>query len=184
VVGFSTGGALSLLLSAAKPEQVDAVVSICAPIEFRNKNMRFVPIMHGANRVVRWLSKYEGLIPFRQNESEHPHINYRNMPIRSLYELTRLVAYLKDQLEHVSCPTCIIQSATDRVVDPVSATIAFDLVGSPDKEIHWIESERHGILNEDIGGTHSLLLDFIERAAARNTQAHTDPVNHRTDSYA
>ena len=184
VVGFSTGGALSLLLSAGKPEQVDAVVSICAPIEFRNKNMRFVPIMHGANRIVRWLSKYEGLIPFRQNESEHPQINYRNMPIRSLYELTRLVAHLKEQLEHVSCPVCIIQSAADRVVDPESATIAFDLMGSPDKEIHWIESERHGILNEDIGGTHALLIEFIERTAGRNTQAHIDPGNHRTDSYA
>ena len=106
---------------------------------------------------------------FRQNESEHPQINYRNMPIRSLYELTRLVAHLKKQLEHVSCPVCIIQSAADRVVDPVSATIALDLMGSSDKEIHWIESERHGILNEDIGGTHTLLLEFIERTAARST---------------
>lgn len=184
VVGFSTGGALSLLLSGAKPEQVDAVVSICAPIEFRNKNMRFVPIMHGANRVVRWLSKYEGLIPFRQNESEHPHINYRNMPIRSLYELTRLVAHLKDQLKQVSCPVCIIQSTADRVVDPVSATIAYDLVGSQDKEIHWVESERHGILNEDIGGTHALLLDFIKRAATQSVQIHIDPSDNRTDSYA
>ncbi len=167
VVGFSTGGALSLMLAARKVDQVDAAISVCAPLKFRNKNMRFVPLMHGANRVVRWLSKYEGLIPFRPNESEHPHINYRNMPIRGLYELTRLVAQLKEDLEYVTCPVSIVQGAEDQVVDPVSATIAYERIGTKDKELHWVSSERHGILNENIGGTHGLLLDFIAKTAKR-----------------
>lgn len=165
VIGFSTGGALGLVLSANRLDHVEAVAAVCAPLKFRNKNMRFVPLMHGANRIVRWLSKYEGLMPFRPNESEHPQINYRNMPIRSLYELTRLVAHLKSELGKVSCPVCIVQSTGDRVVNPSSATIAYDLVQTRDKEIHWIESTRHGILNEDIGGTHALLLDFVDRVA-------------------
>lgn len=172
VVGFSTGGALSLMLAARKIDQIDAAVSVCAPLKFRNKNMRFVPLMHGANRVVRWLSKYEGLIPFRPNESEHPHINYRNMPIRGLYELTRLVAQLKADLEYVACPVCIVQGTQDRVVDPVSATIVYNLAGTVDKELHWVESERHGILNEDVGGTHELLLEFIARTADRTDHPH------------
>ena len=184
VVGFSTGGALGLLLSARRTERVEAVASICAPIKFRNRNMRFVPLMHGANRVVRWVSKYEGLMPFRLNESEHPHINYRNMPIRSLYELTRLVAHLKEELGAVTCPVCIVQSAEDRVVDPHSATIAYDLLQTQDKEIHWIESERHGILNEDIGGTHTVLLDFVERVAARHVRRHIDSNEPTAGSYA
>ena len=29
-----------------------------------------------------------------------------------------------------------------------------------------IESERHGILNEDIGGTHDLIMQFIDEAVA------------------
>ena len=168
VVGFSTGGVLSLMLSARKVDQVDAAISVCAPMKFRNRNMRFVPLMHGANRVVRWLSKYEGLIPFRPNESEHPHINYRNMPIRGLYELTRLVAQLKADLEYVSCPVCIVQGTNDRVVDPASATMAYDRLGTSKKEIRWVESERHGILHEDIGGTHALLLEFIDQHAGRS----------------
>ena len=174
VVGFSTGGALSLMLAARKVDQVDAAISVCAPIKFRNKNMRFVPLMHGANRVVRWVSKYEGLIPFRPNESEHPHINYRNMPIRGLYELTRLVAQLKADLEYITCPVCIVQGAQDRVVDPASATIAYERAGTADKELHWVESERHGILNEDIGGTHELLLNFIAKTANRSNPGHSD----------
>ena len=173
VVGFSTGGALSMMLAARRVDQVDAVISVCAPIKFRNKNMRFVPLMHGANRVVRWLSKYEGLIPFRPNESEHPHINYRNMPLRGLYELTRMVAQLNEDLEYVTCPVCIVQGTKDRVVDPTSATIAYERLGTANKELHWVESERHGILNEDIGGTQGLLLDFVIKTANQNKKGTT-----------
>jgi len=178
VVGFSTGGALALLLAASQAHGIEAVASVCAPIKFRNKNMRFVPLMHGANRIVRWLSKYEGLMPFRPNESEHPHINYRNMPIRSLYELTRLVARLETEIKHVSCPVCLVQATDDRVVDPASATLAYDLVQVKEKEIHWIESTRHGILSEDIGGTHALLLDFVARVAARRSGQPVDEMGH------
>ena len=163
VVGFSTGGALSLLLAARQSQQVIGAAAVCAPLKFRNKNMRFVPLMHGANRVVKWLSKYEGLMPFRPNESEHPHINYRNMPIRGLYELTRLAARLKAELHDIECPVSIVQSSGDRVVDPVSATMIYDALAIETKEIHWIESERHGILNENIGGTHDILIDFVNR---------------------
>ena len=184
VVGFSTGGALGLLLSARRSGRVEAVASVCAPIKFRNKNMRFVPLMHGANRIVRWLSKYEGLMPFRPNESEYPHINYRNMPIRSLYELTRMVAHLKEELGAVTCPVCIIQSTEDRVVDPSSATIAYDLLQAEDKEIHWIESKRHGILYEDIGGTQAVLLDFVERIVSRHVRQPVDSSKQTADSYA
>ena len=168
VIGFSTGGSLSLILAARRAKQVDAVAAICSPIKFRNKNMRFVPLMHGANRIVRWLSKYEGVMPFRANESEHPHINYRNMPIRGLYELTRLVGQLQEELAKVAMPTCIVQATGDKVVDPESATIAYDLLATSDKELHWIESTRHGILNEDIGGTQALLMEFVARAAAEH----------------
>jgi len=167
VVGFSTGGALALLLASRRTDQLAASVAVCAPIKFRNKNLRFVPLMYGANKIVRWLSKYEGVMPFRLNESEHPDINYRNIPIRSLYELTRLVANLKNEISGVSCPVCIVQSTEDRVVDPASATIAYDLVSTEDKEIHMIEAARHGILNEDIGGTQDLLIDYVSRIAAR-----------------
>jgi esterase/lipase/1-acyl-sn-glycerol-3-phosphate acyltransferase len=171
VVGFSTGGALALLLASRRPGELAASVAVCAPIKFRNKNLRFVPLMYGANKIVRWLSKYEGVMPFRQNESEHPDINYRNIPIRSLYELTRLVANLKGEIDGVSCPVCIVQATQDMVVDPISATIAYELVNTDDKEIHMVEAARHGILNEDIGGTHNLLLDYIERIAGREIVA-------------
>ena len=75
--------------------------------------------------------------------------------------------YLKNEISGVSCPVCIVQSTEDRIVDPASATIAYDLVSTEDKEIHMIEAARHGILNENIGGTQDLLIDYVSRIAAR-----------------
>ena len=161
MVGFSTGGSLALALAADRPADIAAAVAICAPVKFRNKNMRFVPLMHGANRIVRWLSSYEGLMPFRPNESEHPNINYRNMPLRSLYELTRLASHLHTHSSRITRPICVIQATADRVVDPKSADIVFESVATEHKELHWIDSNRHGILNEDIGETQQVVIDFL-----------------------
>ncbi len=163
MVGFSTGGTLSLTAAAVRPGGVAGTVAVAAPIKFRNRNMRFVPLMHGANRIVRWLSSYEGVMPFRPNESEHPHINYRNMPLRGLYELTRLTSHLKRLLGEIDAPTCIVQADGDRVVDPQSATIVYEKIRSSVKELHWIEADRHGILNEATGNTHAVIMSFLDR---------------------
>ncbi len=177
MVGFSTGGTLSLTTSAERPNGIAGTVAICPPIKFRNRNMRFVPFMHGANRIVRWLSSYEGVMPFRPNESEHPAINYRNMPLRGLYELTRLAAHSNSLLDAIESPVCVIQSTDDHVVDPKSATIAYENVSSTQKELHWVESARHGILNEDIGETHQLVMDFLSRLGNTSASPTANPAS-------
>lgn len=161
LVGFSTGGALALHLAADPSVRAQGVAAICAPMKYRNRNMWFVPLMHGANRIVKWISTYEGVLPFRANQSEHPHINYLHIPIRGLYELTQLNAALRDRLPQVRCPVLLIQSLQDKVVDPASADQIYQLLGTLNKQLHWVESTRHGILNEDIGDTQSRILDFL-----------------------
>ena len=163
LVGFSTGGSLSLIAAARGHATIAGVVAVCAPLKFRNKNLRFVPFMHGANRIMGWLSNYEGMMPFRPNDSEHPLINYRNIPLRGLYELTRVAQQLDAVLPSIHCPVTLIQADADQVVDPESARIALRKLASPVKDVHWIPSTRHGILNENVGATHALILDFLAR---------------------
>ena len=161
LIGFSTGGSLSLIQAAGGDPALAGTIAISAPLKFRNKNLRFVPFMHGANRLVSWLSSYEGVMPFRPNESEHPHINYRNIPLRGLYELTRVVSELKTTLPRVRAPVCVIQGDGDAVVDPASAQLIYDKLEVDRKALHWVPSKRHGILYEDIGATRQLALDFL-----------------------
>jgi esterase/lipase len=171
LLGFSTGGVLCLALAAENPDGLCGVTSISTPIKYRNKNMWFVPLMHGADKIVRWLSSYEGIMPFRPNKSEHPHINYRNMPIRGLYELTRLNDHLQKVSMDIRCPVTLIQSTEDPVVDPNSENLLYDMLGTEDKQQHWIESKRHGILNEDIGDTWQHVLNFLARLENAGTEA-------------
>ncbi len=163
MVGFSTGGALALLLAAEKPAGLAGVAVASVPLRFRNRNLIFVPLLHRANRVASWLPSLEGIVPFRPNESEHPHINYRNIPVRGLYELRLLVERLEQVLPQVSCPVSVLQGTEDHVVDPRSAQLLLDGLGSTQKESHEILASRHGILNENIGASQEIVATFLER---------------------
>lgn len=164
LVGFSTGGAIALRLAAEQPEGLAGVAAAAVPLKFQNKNMAFVPLVHRANRLVRWMSSYEGLLPFRPNDaSEHPEINYCHMPIRGLYELRRMVDDMEDRLEDVRCPVLLLQGSNDPVVAPVSAQLIYEKLGAADKRLEVITSQRHGILIEDTGGTQQMIRDFVAR---------------------
>ena len=167
VVGFSSGGALTLRLAANKPVGLAGVVAVSVPVKFQNKNMVFVPLMHGANQLVRWMSSYEGIMPFRINTSEQPDINYSHMPIRGLHELRRMVEDMLNHLKDIQCPVLLLQGNDDPVVVPDSAELIFDRIEHADKSIKRIHSQRHGILNEDIGNTQQTILDFITRQVKR-----------------
>jgi esterase/lipase len=161
LVGFSTGGMLSLRLGAEHPAALAGIATIAAPIKFRNKNLIYVPLIHGANVLARWASPLEGIKPFLLNETENPAMNYRHIPVRGLYELRRAVEDLKGHLGAVRCPVSVLQGDEDPVVLPDSAERIMAALGSRDKELHWIAARRHGILREDIGDTQNIVISFI-----------------------
>lgn len=161
LVGFSTGGALALRLAAEQPENLAGVVAVSVPVKFRNRNLIFVSIIHGLNKLTKWVSSLEGLMPFSPNESEHPDINYRHIPMRGLFELRRLIDNMKRRLSNVTCPVAVIQGTEDQIIDPKSADIILKKIASTDTSLHMIPSKRHGILSEDIGGTQELVTSFL-----------------------
>ena len=161
IVGFSSGGALALILAAAKPEGLAGAVSVSAPVKFRNRNLVFVPIVHTANKLANWVPAFEDIMPFRPNDSEHPHINYRNIPIRGLYELRSMVDELRHRLPEVTCPVSVVQGTDDQVVDPKSADMIVAGLGTAQKDLTMVSSRRHGILNEDIGDTQASVISAI-----------------------
>jgi esterase/lipase len=183
LVGFSTGGALSLQLAADRPERLAGVAAISVPMKFRDRSMIFVPLIHGANQLLRWVSSSEGIMPFQPRASEHPHINYRNVPIRGLYELRRMVDELEEQLPNVQCPVTLIQGAADPIVEPESAELIYKRLGTSQKKLLTVPSTRHGVLYENIGATQQSVVSFLaalsssarpERAAIADSLSVTD----------
>jgi esterase/lipase len=181
VVGFSTGGALALLLAAERPAGLAGVVSAGVPLVFRHPGMAFVPLMHQANRFTRWVTSNDGVMPFRRHVSEHPAINYQNMPIRGLNELHRMVDALRARLGQVACPVLQLQATDDPVVDPAGAEIVHDLLGTPERRLCWIASERHGIVHEEIGGSHDAIVDFLDEVGVRATAPLRPPAGPGAD---
>jgi esterase/lipase len=162
LVGFSTGGALSLIAAAHQPAKVVGIATCSAPYKMRNRNLVVVPFIHSANEIVRRLSERDGVITFRPNQSEHPQINYHNIPIASLNEMKHMIDHLNEELPRIAVPTLILQGSNDHVVDSASATLINDrLTAAPWKRVVMIDSQRHGILNEDIGETRGTILQFL-----------------------
>lgn len=163
LVGFSTGGALSLIAAAKQPHKVVAVATCSAPYKMRNRNLVVVPFVHSANEIVRRISDRDGLITFRPNQSEHPHINYHAIPIAALNEMRHMIDHMDEELPRIAVPTLVLQGTDDHVVDAESAELIMDkMTAAPWKRAVMIESERHGILNEDIGETRGAILKFLQ----------------------
>jgi len=161
IIGFSTGGLLALHQATEHPDPALAsVISVSAPVDFHNKNMKFVPLLHQANKIVRWVTS-EGLIPFRPNDAEHPDINYVHIPIRALYQLQKFIEHFFKHDAHIHCPVALFQSDQDPVVVPSSVERLFDHIDSPYKHIEMVNSTRHGIVYEDIDRTQQKIIDLL-----------------------
>ncbi len=170
VVGFSTGGALSAILAADRPEKLAGLVVASTPLKFRNRNLMFVPLLYGANKLMGWVPSAQEMLSFRLNESEHPDINYRNIPIGGLHNLRLAVAEMQNRLPDIACPILILQGDGDQVVDPASATlIKRHATGCSKLDIQMLASDRHGILNEDIDNAVNRVIDFISKTAPTNS---------------
>ena len=167
LVGFSTGGGLSLLLAADQPDGLVGVAAISAPMKFRDRSIIFVPLVHTANRLVRWVSSFEGIMPFRATQPEHPHINYRNKSVRGLYELCSMMEELDERLPDVQCPVILIQGTDDPTVDPESAELIYKKLGTRQKEVVRVPATRHGILYEDTGDTQERILSFLAAVSSK-----------------
>jgi len=163
IVGFSTGGALGLKLAAEKPPELVGVVAISVPVKFTNPAFMLVSLLHNTNTLVRWVSSFEGVKPFIDNKPEHPDINYRNTPIRALYELRRLIQHTETLLGDIETPTLLLHADQDPVVLPESSEIFFNKLGAKDKYLQSITADRHGILMENVGNIWAVIDEFLRQ---------------------
>lgn len=177
IVGFSTGGALSAIHAANHPEKLAGLVLAATPLKFRNRNLMFVPLLYGANKLMGWMPSAQELLSFRPNDSEHPDINYRNIPIGGLHQLRQAVAEMQRRLPDLECPTLVLQGDGDQVVDPASASMIHRLASKATEiDVQMVTSGRHGIVTENIDNTQNRIIDFItDHCAIRDEEARAIP---------
>ena len=146
IIGFSTGAGLALLQAANKPGKFTGVISINGPARLQNSSSKFSPMIVAWNKFLCALKAQKGKMEFVQNDPENPHINYTRNPVHGVYELERLMRYVKTRLADVRGAVLIIQGSDDPVVNPVSGMDIFSRLGSAEKQLVQISANHHGIL--------------------------------------
>lgn len=130
-IGLSMGGLLSLYL--ARNYDVRGVVTLSAPIRILGKSASFA-----------FVERYFRTYILKKPEKEDINIiSYDKSPVKSVYELFRLIKYVKSNLGKIDKPILIMQSYRDRTVDPASANIIYSNIGSKDKSIIYLHKSGH-----------------------------------------
>lgn len=151
VVGHSTGGALSLLLSTLHP--VAGVVGISAlhrlPVNPLPAFLRGLPVQ----TQIQILASMSRLQPLRKKgpphwydwEAQKQYIAYRVFPVRASAELWRMLAYIEPHLSAVQVPALLIHSRDDQFITPDQAEHLYAHLGTANKELMWVERSGHNV---------------------------------------
>lgn len=167
--GFSTGGVLAMLAAARKETKIQAVFSICAPLQLRNYMARHASSIVRMNTILTKLGRNPR--EFVENDPENEHINYRRNPIIGVRELGEAMKAMETELANVLVPALVVQSHQDPVVDPVSGPTIFDKLGTEHKELTVFNRTNHGIINgEGAEEVFDRVLRFLHWARAKHRQ--------------
>ena len=162
--GFSTGGTLALLAAANKGNKPAGLFTINAPLQLRSIKTKLVGPIHFWNELLERFKIDEGKLEYVDNSPENPEINYTKNSIKGVRELGLLMDRCNDLLGRIIVPTLVIQEENDPVIDPRSARILLDKIGSKEKEFYTFEFGRHGILrHEGCEDVFVKIKEFIER---------------------
>ncbi|MDT8406130.1 MAG: alpha/beta fold hydrolase [Methylococcales bacterium] len=171
LVGFSTGGALALNLAAQRHPEIVGVVAAAVPVRFANPAFMLVPLLHNANSLVHWVSSYEGIKPFLENDAEHPDINYHHVPVRALYELRRLIEHMESHLGEINCPVYLLQGDQDPIVALNSLEILKEKLLAATLATNILSANRHGVLMENLDDCWQKIDQFLQQAHLLKAQA-------------
>ncbi len=161
IVGFSTGALLALLL--AKEHALQSITSVSAPINFQNKHAAWISLLHKTNKVTS-LVKNHGIFPFKENNTEHPEINYRHIPVRALYQLQKLIKQVEKPL-NIDAPVHFMHADQDPLINPDSMDFLSRHLANKNHTITSIHANRHGIIYDDLDATQDKIIHWIKQQA-------------------
>lgn len=146
LVGFSTGGLLSLLNSSRKKEGIHAVVAINPAIRLRDVRSNLVSTIDKWNGLLTRFNISAGKFEFIDSIPENPKLNYSRNYLKGVVQLKKLMKETESSLEHISSPALIIQSSSDPVVNPNGSELIYHKIKSKEKLLFKPDLDRHVIV--------------------------------------
>jgi carboxylesterase len=162
VAGQSMGGTLALNL-AAHDLRVRAVAALAAPIWLSGPLAPLLPVI---KRVVRWHRAGDD-VDLWQPEAVEELYSYGMRPTRSIDELRRLCAVVRNQLAEIRAPVLVLHGERDRSIDPRCAReIASRLIASESVELRLFPRSGHALsVDVDRDSVNAEVLQWFERFA-------------------
>jgi carboxylesterase len=116
VAGQSMGGTLALHL-AATDLRVAAVATLAAAVWISGVAARLLPV---ARHVVRWHQAGDDIDLYDPAGADQLYSHGRR-PMSSIYEFTRLIGRVRDELAAIRAPVLVIHGGRDRTIHPDNA---------------------------------------------------------------
>lgn len=142
VVGFSMGGLLALRLCVAHPELVDGLVTISAPIYFRDRRIHLIPVVR---HIIRWHHVKNPSVN-TDPTAHNLYVSYRRYPLIAVDQMLNLMRTTRKLLPQVHTPILVMQGIRDGVVHPRSASYIYKHIGSSHKDLNWWQNSGHGVM--------------------------------------
>ena len=161
IMGLSMGGVLSLTQAARL--QVAGVVAMSTPYRFPKKWVNQFPwLLPLIAPFVPKTGKSEG-VWFTPQMAES-HVSYSHNPVRSAYELYKLLEIMRASLSQVRVPALVIHSKDDDYVFEQHAEPLFADIGSTQKELIWVDKANHVITRDgDTSRVFEPIAAFIQK---------------------
>ncbi len=149
LVGFSTGGLLSLLAASRKnvgAKKIAGIVSINAATKLCDIKAKMVPGINIWNELLEKLHIEKGKLEYVDDVPQNPHINYSRNYLKGVEQLEKLMQICEKNLHKIYVKTLIIQAKQDPVVNPISGKIIYSKISSTEKFLSELDFSNHVII--------------------------------------
>lgn len=163
LVGFSTGGLLTLLSSKKYFLELGGIMCINAALNLNDMRITtLLPAVSFWNDIVSAFNAHTLAKEYVDNKPRYPEINYNKYYVQSIKQLKELMSHTKKTLYKINAPTLILQAKNDPVVNPSSAYEIYDKIRSKNKDLIMIDIAKHVMIKgENTKIVFDKIIDFI-----------------------
>jgi esterase/lipase/1-acyl-sn-glycerol-3-phosphate acyltransferase len=166
IIGFSTGGLLSLLMASNKDKnynKISEIISINSALKLRDIRSHLVKGVSLWNDILDSFKIDKVKLEYIDNIPENPAINYSRNYLNGVIQLEKLMNKVNDNLKKINNNILIIQGDNDPVVNPKSAEIIYNKIDSA-KTLKYVKSKKHVIiLGEQQNETFAIINNFVRQ---------------------
>jgi carboxylesterase len=136
ITGLSMGGTLTLYSAAVHADLIKGAIPINGAVISKNPDFATLAFMANAPATV----------PGVGGDIKQPGVTelaYSDVPVPAVRQIFALTSVTRTLLPRVVCPTLVIQSREDHIVEPENATFIMDNIGSENKRLLWLDESYH-----------------------------------------